>query len=171
MLIRDETPQDHDAIKTLVDAAFLDHPHSNQGEAQLVAALREAGALTLSLVAEDGGRVVGHIAFSPVTIGGEGRNWYGLAPVAVEPGRQGQGIGRGLIEAGLARLAGLGAAGCVLVGEPELYARFGFRADPRLTYPGVPAAYFMARPFATPDGAAGSSPEGVVQFHPAFDAV
>jgi putative acetyltransferase len=169
MMIRNELPRDHEAIQTLVAAAFLNHPHSSQGEARLVGALREAGALTLSLVAENAGEVVGHIAFSPVTIDGVEQGWYGLGPVAVEPGRQGQGIGRALIEAGLARLAALGAAGCVLVGEPDFYGRFGFRAEPRLAYPGVPAEYFMARVFPAPDDPAAALPTGVVKYHPAFD--
>jgi putative acetyltransferase len=171
MIIRDETPDDREAIRRVIDAAFLNHPHSQQREGQLVEALRGAGALTLSLVAEDAGHVVGHIAFSPVAISGVDPGWYGLAPVAVQPDRQGSGIGRTLIETGLARLEALGAAGCVLVGEPELYGRFGFNAEPRLTYPGLPAEYFLARPFAPHDGATASLPEGIVAFHAAFDAV
>lgn len=169
MMIRDEISTDYPAIATLVAAAFLGHPHSRQGEARLVGALRDAGALTLSLVAEEDGKVVGHIAFSPVAIGGVEQGWYGLGPVAVQPGLQGRGIGRALIETGLARLAALGAAGCVLVGDPEFYRRFGFRADPRLTYAGVPPEYFMALPLAAPDGTTAEMPAGAVTFHPAFD--
>jgi putative acetyltransferase len=169
MMIRDENSGDHDAIKALVAAAFLGHPHSNGGEAPLVGALREAGALTLSLVAEADGKVLGHIAFSPVTIDGVEQGWYGLGPVAVEPTLQGRGIGRALIEAGLARLAALDAAGCVLVGEPDFYRRFGFRADPRLTYAGVPPEYFMILQLAAPDGTTTALPSGAVKFHPAFD--
>lgn len=165
MMIRDENPRDCEAIKALVAAAFVDHPHSNQGEARLVGALRDAGALTLSLVAEEAGQVVGHIAFSPVSIDGVEPGWYGLGPVAVRRDRQGQGIGRQLIETGLARLAALGAAGCVLVGEPDFYGRFGFRADPRLTYAGVPPEYFMVRALSAP----AVTPAGEVKFHPAFD--
>jgi putative acetyltransferase len=169
MMIRDEIPADYPAITTLVDAAFLGHPYSRQTEARIVAALRQAGALAVSLVAEEDGLVVGQIAFSPVTIEGGEPGWYGLGPVAVQPDRQGQGIGRALIEAGLARLTALGAAGCVLVGEPDFYRRFGFRADPRLTYPGLPPEYFLVRAIAGPDGTTAALPTGVVRFHPAFD--
>ncbi|WP_029073877.1 GNAT family N-acetyltransferase [Kaistia adipata] len=169
MIIRDETTADYAAIKALVDAAFLGHPHSNQGEARLVGALRDAGALTLSLVAEADGKLVGHIAFSPVEVDGKEQGWYGLGPVAVQPGLQGRGIGRALIEAGLARLAALGAGGCVLVGDPAFYGRFGFRADPRLTYAGVPPEYFMALALAPQDGKTPAIPAGAVQYHPAFD--
>lgn len=171
MMIRDENPTDREAIGALTSAAFLDHPHSHQREAQLVDALRDAGALSISLVAEREGRVVGHIAFSPVVIDGASEGWFGLGPVAVLPEFQGRGIGRALIEAGLARLKAMGAAGCALVGEPDFYAKFGFRADPRLTYAGVPPEYFMALALQSDDDSAIELPSGEVRFHAAFAEV
>lgn len=168
MKIRDETTEDRDAIGEIHAAAFRNAAHSNQREGELVDALRAAGALTISLVAEEEGRVVGHIAFSPVTIHGREEGWYGLGPVAVLPERQGRGLGRALIEAGLERIRALGAAGCVLLGEPEFYRRFGFRADPRLRLSGVPPEYFMALAWAPADAA---MPEGEVRYHAAFDDV
>lgn len=162
--LRDEAPGDVEAIAAVTRAAFEHHPHSRQTEAFIVAALRRAGALTLSLVAEVDGRVVGHVAFSPVRVSDGSAGWYGLGPVSVAPELQRQGIGSALIRQGLQRLRALGAQGCALVGEPGYYARFGFRADPALQLPGVPAEYFMSLPL----GAARAG--GTVSFHPAFEA-
>ena len=162
--LRDEAPGDAEAIAAVTRAAFEHYPHSRQTEAFIVAALRRAGALALSLVAEVDGCVVGHVAFSPLTISDSSAGWYGLGPVSVAPELQRRGIGSALIRYGLQRLRALGAQGCALVGEPGYYARFGFRADPALQLPGVPAEYFMSLPW----GAARAS--GTVAFHPAFEA-
>ncbi|WEK52751.1 MAG: N-acetyltransferase [Candidatus Kaistia colombiensis] len=167
MTIRDETTQDRAAISEIIAAAFRDQPHSSQGESKLVDALRAAGALTVSLVAVEDGKPVGHVAFSAVTIDGTDQGWYGLGPVAVLPEMQGRGIGRALIEAGLERIKALGAAGSVLVGNPEFYRRFGFRTDSRLRLSGVPPEYFMA--LALMPG--GAVPTGEVRYHAAFDDV
>lgn len=163
MLILPETPDDHDAIFALTQAAFKDHPHSLQTEGHITDALREAGALTLSLVARVDGRIAGHIAFSPVQISDGSAHWYGLGPVAVLPGMQGRGIGAALIRQGLDRLKAMGAAGCVVMGEPAYYTRFGFAQMPALTYPGVPPAYFMAQVFTHPA-------QGRVAYHKGFEA-
>jgi putative acetyltransferase len=161
MIIRDETPADHIAITALIDEAFRGHPHSEGTEAAIVTGLREAGALTLSLVAEEG-QIVGQVAFSPVTIDEDLTGWHGLGPVAVKVARQRQGIGSRLIHEGLARLRSIGSQGCVLVGDPHYYARFRFRNHPELIYPGLPSEYFMALSFGGP------VPKGIVRFHPAF---
>ena len=161
MLIRPETPADAPAIAALTTAAFAAAPHASGREAAIVDALRAAGALALSLVADDGG-VVGHVAFSPVTIDGREAGWFGLGPVAVAPDRQGQGIGSALIREGLARLAAMGARGCVLLGDPGYYRRFGFEVDPALVLPDVPPEYFMRLMLA------GTPPKGTVAFHPGF---
>lgn len=162
MEIRPERPGDEAAIAEAIEAAFLLAEHRDGTEAQIVERLREAGALILSQVAVEQGSIVGHVAFSPVTIDGEDRQWFGLGPVAVHPDRQGMGIGSALIRCGLDRLRELGAAGCVLVGEPEFYCRFGFVADDRLVYPGLPAEFFQALSFS------GALPTGTVAYHPAF---
>ena len=104
----------------------------------IINALRAAGALTISLVAEVGGKVVGHIAFSPVTISDGSHDWYGVGPVSVLPEFQKQGIGKSLIQEGLSLLKAAGAKGCVLVGDPRYYERFGFRNLPDLILDGVP---------------------------------
>ena len=162
MIIRTETPQDYDAIKQVNIDAFANHPFSQQTEHLIVAALRDAGALTISLVAEDNGQVVGHIAFSPALIDGNDLNWFTLGPIADAPNRQKQGIGSRLIEAGLEALRQLGANGCLLVGDPAYYLRFGFRHSQSLSVEHVPPEYFMCLPLA------GEIPHGAVSHHPAF---
>lgn len=164
MIIRDETPVDIDAITEITIAAFTGHPYSHNTEQYIVVALRAAKALTVSLVAEVDGHVVGHIAFSPATIDGRLCDWYGLGPISVVPASQRQGIGTALIHEGLRRLQALGAQGCVLVGDPNYYARFGFRNLPLLTLDGVPPANFMALPFGD------DTAHGAVEFHEGFQA-
>lgn len=162
--IRDETNLDVPAITALTEAAFLNAPHTGHTEHFIVNALRRAGQLTLSLVAERDGVVVGHVALSPVTISDGTPGWYGLGPISVLPALQGQGVGSALMHAALDGLRARGAAGCLLVGDPAYYTRFGFRPVSGLVYPGIPPEYFMALAF----GAA--IPQGTVSFHAAFEA-
>ena len=162
MIIRDEMPADRPALHHLIAAAFRDHPHSRQTEVAILEALRAAGALTLSLVAEQDGEVLGQVAASPIGLEGAAGAWFGLGPVAVRPDRQRQGIGQALVRAALARLAAAGAAGCALVGDPAYYARLGFRAWPGLDLPGVPPEVVLAVGFGA------SVPAGRLSFHPAF---
>lgn len=165
MVIREERKGDHDAVRLVITEAFKYHPHSNQREHFLVDALRDAGALTVALVAEEDGEIVGHIAFSPIQIEGRFQDWYGLGPVAVHPDRQGAGIGQTLVREGLWRLANLHAAGCVLLGEPAYYGRFGFAMHPQLRLEGVSSEYFMALAFGN------TLPSGAVMYHGAFSEV
>ena len=162
ILIRPETPADAAAISALTTAAFANAEHSDGTEAQIVERLRKAGTLLLSLVAEDETGITGHIAFSPVAIGGANQGWVGLGPVSVAPAHQKEGIGAALIREGLARMQAAGHGGCVLLGDPGYYARFGFAATPGITYPGVPPEYFMALHFDGP------LPQGEVAYHSAF---
>lgn len=164
MLIRNERPEDVAAIGAVTTAAFLGRPYSSQTEALIVDALRAAGALTLSLVAEADGQVVGHIAFSPVDIEVSDGAWYGLGPVSVAPDHQSEGVGQLLIREGLARLEASGAAGCVLLGSPKYYERFGFEADEALRYAGEPSPYLQRLRFK------GKPPRGEVTYHTAFGA-
>src|SRR4051794_17216303 len=113
MQIRLERPEDATTIHALTDAAFKGMPFSDDTEARIIGSLRAAGALTLSLVATQGGEIVGHAAFSPVTINGGTGDWYGLGPVSVWPNLQRQGIGQSLIREGLRQLKSMGAGGCV----------------------------------------------------------
>jgi len=162
--IRPETPADTDSIEQVTRRAFLNHRFSHQTEQFIIRTLRADDALAVSLVAEEGGRVVGHMALSPVTISDGAVGWYGLGPIAVEPDLQGRGIGRALMEAGLAELRKLGARGCVLAGDPAFYIRFGFANNRDLVLEGIPQEYFLALSLGT------SSARGTVQFHPAFQA-
>lgn len=164
MQTRNERPEDAAAIETITTAAFSDAPHAGGNEGRIVAALREAGALTISLVAVDASDVpIGHVAFSPVEIGGQPGNWFALGPVSVRPDLQGHGIGSKLIRAGLARLEALGAEGCVLLGEPTYYERFGFVNGTALTYLGYVTPHLQWLVLN------GETPAGAVTFHPAFD--
>ncbi|MEW5687436.1 MAG: N-acetyltransferase [Pseudomonadota bacterium] len=163
MQIRPERPEDAAAIRALTDAAFQGMPFSDQTESRVIDALRAAGALTLSLVASEGDAVVGHVAFSPVVVNPEAGDWYALGPVSVWPQRQGRGIGQTLIREGLRRLGAAGAGGCVLLGAPAYYRRFGFESDPGL-YAGIaPPGAFQRLILG------GVRPDCVVSFHPAFD--
>ena len=162
--IRQETAADIGAIDRLTRAAFLHAAHTDHTEQFIVRALRAAGALSVSLVAELDGELIGHGAASPVRISDGTPRWYGLGPVSVAPGHQRQGVGSRLITELLAALRQLGAAGCVVLGEPAYYGRFGFRAESALVLPGVPPAYFQALVLE------GALPSGSVSYHPAFDA-
>ncbi len=162
--IRPETPADHAVIRDILIAAFADHPFSHQTEHLIVERLRADNALTLSLVAEIDGEVVGQIAFSAVTIGGKDCGWLGLGPIAVSPNLQRQGIGQALANEGLRQIRGLGAKGCVLVGDPAFYRRFGFENNSVLQMEGVPPEVLMCLPMGD------EMPEGNVAHHPAFHA-
>jgi len=162
--IRKEAPEDVSLIDAVTAAAFLNAPHSSHTEQHIVNALRRAGALTISLVAELDGVLVGHIALSPVSISDGSMHWFGLGPISVLPAHQGHGVGSALMAAALAALRQQGAQGCVLLGDPGYYGRFGFRATPDLVLPGVPNEYFQALNFGT------TTPRGIVAYHPAFEA-
>ncbi|WP_082701079.1 GNAT family N-acetyltransferase [Erythrobacter sp. YT30] len=165
--LRPERAGDEETIFALTEAAFRDMLFSDGDEQHLVNQLREDGDLTLSLVAEDAERIVGHIAISPVRISGgppenDRDNWYGLGPVSVWPDLQGQGIGSALINRAIADMRARGAKGIILLGSPEYYSRFGFKHEPQLAYPGPPAEYFQALLLD------GCLPSGVVTYAPAF---
>jgi len=164
MVIRDETDADIGAISEVTIAAFESLQISNHTEQFIIEALRADKALTVSLVAELDGRIIGHIVFSPVTISDGTRNWYGLGPVSVSPEYQRKGVGKALIQEGLSRLMSLNAQGCCVVGHPEYYRKIGFRNVPGLVIEGVPPEVFFALSFG------GDTPEGTVAFHEGFKA-
>lgn len=164
VLIRNETGADARAITDVTVAAFAALPISRHTEQFIIEALRAANALAVSLVAEVDGRVVGHVAFSPITISDGTMGWYGLGPVSVLPQHQRQGIGQALIREGLARLQALQARGCCLVGHPGYYRRLGFENVAGLMHEGVPPEVFFALSFD------GHVPQGTVTFHEAFQA-
>jgi putative acetyltransferase len=164
IVIRNETHDDVCTIAEVTIAAFKTLEISNHTEQFIIEALRTAKALTVSLVAEMDGRVIGHIAFSPVTISDGTPNWYGLGPVSVLPEHQRKGIGKALIKEGLSRLKDMNAQGCCLVGHPDYYRKFGFKNMSGLVHAGVPQEVFFTLSFD------GHTPLGTVAFQEGFKA-
>lgn len=161
MHIRTEGPEEAAAISALTTRAFETAAQASGTEAQIIERLRAAGALTVSLVAEENGALIGHVAVSPVEIGGH-HGWQGLGPISVTPERQRKGIGTALMRAALAEVRASHAPGVVLVGDPAFYGHFGFRRAPGLQLDGIPPEVLLALPFG-PD-----LPQGGLRFHPAF---
>ena len=164
MTISKERPQDIEAISRLTEAAFRNEEYSSHTEHFIVNALRRTGQLSISLVAAEHDEILGHVAISPVSISSGVTGWYGLGPISVRPDRQGKGIGSALMWAALQQLRQQGAAGCVVLGDPAYYGRFGFKAHPGLELPDVPPEYFQALSFT------GELPVGVVKYAAAFEA-
>jgi putative acetyltransferase len=162
--IRRETAADAQEIEAVTISAFLKAPHTSHTEQYIVSALRNAGKLAVSLVADANGKLIGHVAVSPVTISDGRSAWFGLGPISVRPEHQGRGVGSSLIREALRILREQGAAGCVLLGEPEYYRRFGFQVDPNLVLPNVPPECFQVISFESP------RPCGTVAYHEAFNA-
>jgi len=162
--VRRERSSDTHAIGELIRSAFLGKPYAEGDEAELVEALRAQAALSVSLVAERDGMVVGQVAFSPARASDGTAGWYALGPLAVLPAHQRGGIGSALVRAGLDGIAELGAGGCILVGDPSYYARFGFELSPENTPPGQPSEFFMVKLLR------GQLPVGPILFHAAFGA-
>lgn len=166
--IRPEKAADLAAIRRVNLSAF-----AGPAEAELVDRLRQAGGLTLSLVAVRQGRVVGHIAFSPVTVSGPDQrvSGIGLGPMAVAPQLQRTGIGSSLVAAGLEQLQRLQHPFVVVLGHPEYYPRFGFVPAVRFGIRWeqlVTEEAFLVREL-TPGGLVGVS--GEVRYRPEFDGV
>lgn len=157
--IRSEKPGDEDAISDVIRRAFEGKRYASGTEAEVVIRLRTSGALILSLVAVSEGRIVGQVAFSEA---GQA-DWHALGPVAVDPDCQKLGIGSALIKAGLSQLSELGSKGCILLGDPNYYSRFGFEVKPEFCPDGLPGEYFMVRQ------AGDHSPTGKFKFHSAFE--
>jgi len=141
--IRAATAADADAVDIIIRAAFAGTDFGHQGEAELVRMIDGDGDTLVSLVAERDGVIVGHVLFSRMDVDADGQPLAaaGLAPVAVRPGLQGQGIGDALIRAGLDVLREQGIAISFVLGHETYYPRFGY--SPEL-------ASRFASPFAGP---------------------
>lgn len=164
MKIRAELSADSQAIEAVTVSAFSRAPHTSHTEQYIVDALRRAGRLSVSLVADSDGAVIGHVAASPVVISDGAPGWFGLGPVSVLPDYQRRGIGSQLVREALRLIREGGASGCVVLGDPHYYSRFGFRINPDLGLPGMPPEYFQALSFDS------SEPRGIVSYHEAFEA-
>lgn len=166
LVIRDERSDDVATISRIHEDAF-----ETQAEARLVELLRNELAVRVSLVAQLGGAVVGHVLFTPVTLAGRADPLVlALGPVAVASSYRRQGIGQQLCRSGIQRCRELGVAGVVVLGHPEYYPRFGFVPSTRFGVDSdydVPPEVFMAlelTPGAFADG-------GRIEYHPLFRSV
>lgn len=167
MLVRPEKESDWDAVQAVNVSAF-----ETQSEANLVDALRDQVQLVVSLVAEENGEVIGHIMFSPVSLLGHPElRIMGLAPMAVSPKHQRQGVGAALVLAGIDICKQLGFGAIVVLGYPEYYTRFGFLPSSRFglgcEYQ-VPEEVFMAmelQPGYLRDAV------GTIKYHATFSSV
>ncbi len=164
MQIRPEIEADYAVVQEILLSAF-----EADGESRLVTGLRANAQPTISLIAEQAGKTLGHILFSPVTLDSKPKlALMGLAPMAVRPDNQGRGIGTALVEAGLDRCRETQVGAVVVLGHPEYYPRFGFRKstdfDIESEY-GVPVEAFMLLELQAGylDGHS-----GVVQYHDEF---
>jgi putative acetyltransferase len=167
VIVRAEQQRDRDSIRAVNTSAF-----ETTAEANLVDALREQAHPAVSLVAEDGGGIVGHIMFSPVSLGGHPElRVMGLAPMAVAPAHQRRGIGSALVRAGLERCRQLGFGAVVVLGHPSYYPRFGFQPSARFgigcEYEAPEEAFMLVE--LRPGYMQGVT--GTVQFHAAFKDV
>jgi putative acetyltransferase len=163
LTFRLETPADVDVINDLTTRAFAPMSFSDGTEPQVIKRLRERQELTLSLLAvNDAGRILGHVAFSPVQIPGLSK-WYGLGPISVEPAHQRKGIGRAMVTKAIRDLRKIGARGITLIGNPAVYGPMGFVSHGHLTHGDLPPHLVQHMTLS------GDDPAGELRFSPAFD--
>lgn len=160
--IRNEEAGDTDVIDTIVKEAFSHQSHHAHTQHLILAGLRREEALALSLVAVTDQTVVGNIAFTEVEISDGSPGWFGLALLVVAAGMQKKGVGSALVRDGLLKLRQRGAQGCVVLGEPAFFSRFGFKNNSDLMIEETPQENFLALAFADKGTA------GVVSYHPLF---
>jgi predicted N-acetyltransferase YhbS len=151
--IRPELPGDEAAIRDITMRAFVGRPYSDGDEAEVIERLRADGDLVLSLVAVSAGTVIGQVTFSAARLSNGETGWFVLGPIAVAPERQGEGVGRALIAAGEAAVRGLGAKGMTVLGNPQIYGRFGFVRDTAMRQEDELGAFLQVKTFgaAIPD--------------------
>lgn len=143
--IREVTRQDREAIHSLLKLVFAGPEEESVSRLAVELVDDESVPPTLSLVAETEGQLVGHVAFSPVTLVGEGApQGYLLAPLGVKPDRQKGGIGTRLVETGVDTLRRRGVGFLLVYGDPAYYGRFGFNAEDAVRF--VPP-YELEHPF------------------------
>lgn len=164
--IRPEQANDYEVIYDITKRAFAPMPFSEGDEQDLINRLRDNDALEISLVAQIGSDIVGHIAFSKAFPENETAkdeaDFYTLGPIAVEPKLQRSGIGSALIYAGINMLREREAKCCILIGNTDYYQRFGFETAPHLCPKGEPADHYMILPLAL------KNIDSIIGFHPLF---
>ncbi len=160
--IREERAGDEAAIRALTQRAFDGHPHSDGSEADVIDRLRAESDLLLSLVANDGGKIVGQATYSAARLSNGEDGWMVVGPIAVDPARQGEGIGRALMEAGEEAMRSRGAKGITVLGDPALYARFGFIQHTPLRLEDELGEYLQVKSFGAP------VPAATLTYAPAF---
>lgn len=160
--IRPEYFHDHEAIAAVTQRAFAPMPFADGDEQHLPRKLRDAGDLSLSLVAEKADKLIGQITFSPAIARDGSQGWFALGPVAVDPEYQSLGIGGQMIISGIDWLYKQDAAGCILVGNPSYYSRFGFISFPSLCPIQNLKQFFQILPMRI------KQPKTIVDFHPLF---
>jgi len=151
------------AIGGVIRAAFTGMPYADGDEAEVVERLRRENAISVSLVAESEGVVIGQVVISPAHASDGAIGWHALGPLAVLPAFQRRGVGSRLVRAGLHSIALSGANGCILLGNPAYYSRFGFEVSPSNAPDGIPAQYFMVKLLGPQP-----KPCGAISFHRAF---
>jgi len=160
--IREERAGDEKAIHALTRRAFEGHPYSDGDEAEVIDRLRADGDLLLSLVAVESGNIVGQVTYSTARLSSGDEGWLVVGPVAVEPARQGAGIGRALLEAGEAAMRARGAKGITVLGDPALYSRFGYVQHTPMQLEGEVGEYLQVKSFGVP------IPAATLTYAPAF---
>lgn len=161
--IRPEAPGDEAAIHALTTRAFDGHPYSDGDEADVIDRLRDDGDLLFSLVAVDGEVIVGQATYSLAKLSNGDAGWAVLGPIAVEPSRHGEGIGRALIVRGEETMKAHGLSGITVLGDPEFYGRFGFQLGTSLRLEGELAEFLQVKSFGDP------IPAATLSYAPAFD--
>lgn len=148
--IREERDGDEPAIHAMVTRAFDGHPYSDGDEQDVIDRLRADGDLLLSLVALDGDTIIGQAAYSPAILLNGDTDWVVLGPVAVEPAYHGRGIARALIEAGEAEMKNRGKGGITVLGNPDIYSRFGFELGSEMWLAGELGEFFQVKSLGAP---------------------
>ncbi len=160
--IREELPEDAPLIRAMMLKAFDGHPYSDGDESDVVDRLRRDGDLVLSQVAVERGAVIGHAAWSAARLSNEDAGWMVVGPIAVDPARQGKGVGHALIEAGEAAMRASGAKGITVLGDPLLYRRFGFKQHTPLRLEGELGEFLQVKSFGA------EIPSATIRYAPAF---
>lgn len=164
LTIRPERREDHQAIHDVTQRAFAQVPYADGDEQLLPDRFRRHGALACCLVAEQNGEVVGQVTLTHARAADGSPGWFTLGPIAVDPPCQSQGIGGQLINAAIIWMRGQQGSGCILLGNPAYYSRFGWQPCPGLAPEGIPADYFQVLPFGMVE------PMAVFAFDPLFFA-